>query len=123
MAYVQDAGVRPLGAERGCADRALLAAIAEIEAGLVDARLGGRLFKKRVGLQGGGKRGGARTIVAGNFRDRWVFLYGFAKNERESLDQKEERDLKRLGGALLDLDPIALRRALESGNLLEVTDG
>ena len=109
--------------KEGVADRALLAAVAEMESGLVDARLGGGLFKKRVGLPGGGKRGGARTIVAGNFRDRWIFLYGFAKNERENIDQKEERDLKRVAALLLGLDRAALGRLLEAGELLEVKDG
>jgi hypothetical protein len=109
--------------KEGVTDRALLAAVAEMESGLVDARLGGGLFKKRIGLPGGGKRGGARTIVAGNFRDRWIFLYGFAKNERGNIDQKEERDLKRIGGALLELDWTALRQLLEAGKLLEVMDG
>ncbi len=109
--------------KEGVTDRVLLAAVAEMESGLVDARLGGGLFKKRVGLPGGGKRGGARTIVAGNFRDRWIFLYGFAKNERDNIDQKEERDLKRIGGALLELDWTALKQLLESGKLLEVMDG
>jgi len=109
--------------KEGVTDRALLAAVAEMESGLVDARLGGGLFKKRVGLAGVGKRGGARTIVAGNFRDRWIFLYGFTKNERENIDQKEERDLKRIGGALLELDWTALKQMIEAGKLLEVTDG
>ena len=45
--------------KEGMADRVLLAAVAEMESGLVDARLGGGLFKKRVGLPGSGKRGGA----------------------------------------------------------------
>jgi hypothetical protein len=109
--------------KEGIADRVLLAAVAEMESGLFDARLGGGLFKKRVGLPGSGKRGGARTIVAGNFRDRWIFLYGFAKNERDNIDQKEERDLKRIGGALLKLDWAALEQMIESGKLLEVKDG
>ena len=109
--------------KEGVTDRVLLGAIVEMESGLVDARLGGGLFKKRVGLPGSGKRGGARTIVAGNFRDRWIFLYGFAKNERDNIDQKEERDLKRIGGALLELDWTALKQMLEAGKLLEVMDG
>ena len=104
-------------------DRGLLEAVAEMKSGLIDARLGGGLFKKRVGLPGGGKRGGARTIVAGNFRDRWIFLYGFAKNERENIDEKEERYLKRIAEVLLGLDRAALGGVLEAGELLEVIDG
>ena len=109
--------------KEGVTDRALLVAVAEMESGLVDARLGGGLLKKRVALPGGGKRGGARTIVAGNSRDRWIFLYGFAKNELGNIDQMEERDLKRIAGAILELDWTALGQMLESGKLLEVKDG
>jgi len=109
--------------KEGVTDQALLKAVGEMESGLIDARLGGGLFKKRVALPGGGKRGGARTIVAGNFRDRWIFLYGFAKNERDNIDQKEERDLKRIAGALLESDRKALGQLLEAGTLLEVKDG
>jgi hypothetical protein len=109
--------------KEGVTDRALLVAVAEMESGLIDARLGGGLFKKRVARPGGGKSGGARTIVAGNFRDRWIFLYGFAKNERDNIDQKEERDLKRIAGVMLALDRTALGQLLDSGILLEVKDG
>ena len=109
--------------KEGVTDRVLLIAVTEMESGLVDARLGGGLFKKRVALPGGGKSGGARTIVAGNFRDRWIFLYGFAKNERENIDRKEARDLKRIAGVMLALDRTALGQLLESGKLLEVRDG
>ena len=45
-------------------DRMLHDAANEIERGLVDARLGGFLLKKRVARPGGGKRGGYRTILA-----------------------------------------------------------
>ena len=42
-------------------DRALCLAVAEMAKGLFDADLGGGVVKKRVGLAGRGKRGGART--------------------------------------------------------------
>lgn len=40
-------------------DSALCAAVMEMIQGLVDADLGGGVLKKRVGLAGRGKRGGA----------------------------------------------------------------
>ena len=40
---------------------ALIQAVTEMEAGLIDARLGAGLYKKRIGLPGRGKRGGARV--------------------------------------------------------------
>lgn len=48
----------------GLPDRTLCAAVAEIAAGLVDADLGGNVYKKRVPVPGRGKSGGARVLVA-----------------------------------------------------------
>ena len=39
-------------------DQDLLFAVAEMEAGLIDADLGGNVFKKRIALPGMGKRAG-----------------------------------------------------------------
>jgi len=58
-------------------------------AGLVDADLGGGLLKKRIGLPGRGRRGGARLIVATRRSDRWFFLAGYSKAEREDLEPEE----------------------------------
>ena len=56
---------------------ALLKAIAEMERGLVDADLGGNVYKKRVALPGRGKSGSTRTLIATIREDRWIFMYGF----------------------------------------------
>ena len=77
-------------------DKSLLKAIEEITGGLVDANLGGGLFKKRVALEGRGKRGGARAILAFKVGERAVFIYGFAKNKKLSLTTKETKALKQL---------------------------
>ena len=68
---------------------ALLKAIAEMERGLVDADLGGNVYKKRVALPGRGKSGSTRTLIATNREDRWIFMYGFEKNDRENITQAE----------------------------------
>jgi len=60
--------------------------------GLLDADLGGGVFKKRIARPGRGKRGGYRTILAADLRNRWVFLFGFAKSKRDNLDDAELRD-------------------------------
>ncbi len=59
---------------------ALSNAVSEMDAGLIDADLGGGVVKKRVSLPGRGKRGGARTLVATNKGNRWFFVFGFEKN-------------------------------------------
>ena len=70
-------------------NRALCHAVAEMAQGLVDADLGGGVVRKRVGLAGRGKRGGARTLVATNKGDRWFFVFGFEKNERANIADDE----------------------------------
>lgn len=82
-------------------DEALTVAVAEMSSGLVDADLGSHLVKKRVALPGKGKRSGARTIVATRMADRWIYLYGFAKNERANIDKVELKALQEVATELL----------------------
>ena len=51
--------------KEGLDDGALLAAVDEMERGLIDAELGGHVVKKRVALAGRGKSCLASTILAG----------------------------------------------------------
>lgn len=101
-------------------DTALIDAIQEMEQGLVDADLGGHLFKKRVALHGQGKRGGARTIVASKIQGRWFFLYGFLKNERDNISNIELKALQGLAKQLLDLSDAQLKKALLTNDITEV---
>jgi hypothetical protein len=104
----------------GLADPDLFQSVIEMEAGLIDADLGGQLVKKRIALPGRGKRGGARTIVATNRGDRWYFFFGFGKNERANIDKHELRALQELASDLLGQDDKALAAALEADELVEV---
>lgn len=70
-------------------DARLAEAVQEIERGLHDGDLGGHLIKKRMARSGEGKRGGYRTIVVYHKSKRAVFLYGFAKNEKDTLSPVE----------------------------------
>jgi hypothetical protein len=87
----------------GLGDGQLLAAVREIEAGLVDARLGGFLLKKRSGVAGRGKSGGLRTILAHRQADRLVFLYVFGKNDRDNITEREQQALSELGDEYMRL--------------------
>jgi len=106
----------------GLPDRTLCAAVAEIRAGLADAELGGNVYKKRVPMPGRGKRGGARVLIATRLGERWFFLYGFAKNERDTVDDRELAALQMVAGALLEMDVESLGRALQAGELTEICD-
>lgn len=101
-------------------DDTLRDAVAEVERGLIDADLGGRIVKKRIGLPGRGKRGGIRTLIATNYMDRWIFVFGFAKNERDNIDAKELRALQTTAEALLALNDGQIASAIEDGALLEI---
>jgi hypothetical protein len=101
-------------------DRALCNAVAEIKQGLVDASLGGNIFKKRVAITGRGKRGGARTLIATRMQNRWFFVFGFHKNERENISSIELKYLQQLAHDLLSLNDQQLKIALNSGELLEI---
>ncbi|WP_246663180.1 type II toxin-antitoxin system RelE/ParE family toxin [Rhizobium sp. WL3] len=68
----------------------------EIEDGLVDARLGGFLLKKRVAAPGRGKSGSYRTIVGHRQADRLIFVHGFAKNEADHVKKSEKTALRKL---------------------------
>lgn len=109
--------------KEGLKDAILRNAVDEMQAGLVDANLGGGLVKKRVARTGSGKSGGHRTLLATNLRDRWVFLYGYSKNERDNVDDDELRALKRIAQAYLGMEEELLDRLRDAGDLMEVDNG
>jgi hypothetical protein len=104
----------------GVSKRALCEAVVEMEQGLIDADLGGGVVKKRVALPGRGKSGSTRTLVATNKRDRWFFLYGFEKNERDNVSARELEALQRLAADLLRLATTGLDAQVEAGALKEI---
>ena len=88
--------------------------------GLIDADLGGFLYKKRVARSGGGKSGGYRTLLSARMGDRYVFLHGFPKSDKANITQEERKALQFAGKAFLELTREGLSKALESGFLAEV---
>ena len=91
-----------------------------MEKGLIDAKLGGQVVKKRVALPGRGKRGSTRTLVAFRQGNKAFFVYGFAKNERANVSDKELRALKMLAKELMSYTAVALTKAMKAGELIEI---
>lgn len=102
-------------------DSALLVAVEEIRQGLVDADLGGSVVKKRIGTRGRGKSGSVRTLLAFQLDDKAFFIYGFSKNERSNVSQKELKVLKLLATELLGYTNAALEKAMKAGELIKVS--
>jgi hypothetical protein len=60
-------------------------------------------------------------VIAYRAGTRAVFLYAFAKNERENIDADELATFREIGAAWLGADTRFLAQALEDGRLQEVT--
>jgi hypothetical protein len=101
-------------------DSALLNSVEEMVKGLIDADLGGGVVKKRIGLAGRGKRGGARTLVATNKGSRWFFVFGFEKNKRANIADDELEALRDIAEQLLVRTGRQLDEAVEAGALQEI---
>lgn len=106
--------------DAGLGDDDLQAAAREIENGLVDARLGGFLIKKRVAAGNRGRRGGYMVGFAYRQGDRLLFLHGFAKSERDNITPLEKKALQMQAAHYMTLSEDELSRQVEKGLLFEV---
>ena len=97
-------------------------AVDEMERGLIDADLGGGVFKKRIALPNRGKSGSVRTLIATNKNDRWFFVLGFEKNQRDNINSKELSFLKDFAADLLTITDEQLVNSIKSKNLLEISN-
>jgi hypothetical protein len=102
-------------------DRSLCDAVARAERGLVDADLGSGIIKQRVPRTGQGRSGGYRVLLVYRSGNMAVFLYGFAKNERENIADDDLKTLREIGAAWLKAKDKTLEQAIEKGILKEMT--
>jgi hypothetical protein len=103
-------------------DDSLVEAIETAKRGLIDADLGDGLIKQRVARPGQGKRSGFRMLIG--FRsDRAIFLFGFAKNERDNIDDKQLTTLREIVASWFAADDKKIAQALKDGLLIEVDHG
>ena len=79
-----------------------------------------QVVKKRVALPGRGKRGSTRTLVAFRQGNKAFFIYGFAKNERANISDKELRALRMLSKELMSYTAAELTKATKAGELIEI---
>ena len=98
----------------------LCEAVARAEKGSIDADLGGSLIKQRVARARGGRSGGYRTLIAYQTPQRSVFLYGFAKSERDNINPRKLAELKILAKRLVSLTDIEIAGLLDANELREI---
>jgi hypothetical protein len=101
-------------------DALLCEAIARAERGVVDADLGGHVIKQRVARPGQGRSGGYRTLIAYRSKTRAVFLFGFAKNEQDNIDDDELKELRKAAGEMLSWSGDAVAALVAGGKWMEI---
>jgi hypothetical protein len=101
-------------------DAMLLRAAQEIEAGRVDADLGGGIVKQRVARAGQGKSGGFRTILAVRRKERIIFLDGFEKKDQANISQSDLELYRELAPLFLDADSRRIEEWADAGELILV---
>jgi len=101
-------------------DAMLARSVADAEAGLIDADLGGGLIKQRVARAGGGKSGGYRTLIFFRSDDRAIFAFGFAKSDQANISAADLKLLKEAAGEALAWSDEDLDRLVEAGALREI---
>ncbi len=102
------------------ADSTWLSAVERAESGLVDADLGGGVIKQRIARPGQGRSGGYRTFIAFRNGMRAIFVYGFAKNERDNIDDKDLATLKKAAELWLAANDADIAFEVSLGNLQEI---
>ncbi len=105
---------------QGLTNTTLRSAAQEMTDGLIDAKLGGNVYKKRVAVPGRGKRGSTRTLVAFRSGDRAIFMYGFVKDQRANIKENELKGLKKLAKEFLAYSDGQLTKAVQAKELIEV---
>jgi hypothetical protein len=106
--------------KEGIKDAVLAAAVSEMEKGLVDAKLGGGVFKKRIAASSRGKRGGARTLVAFQSGKHTFFMFGFLKKDTDNIDQVELKSLRAYAERLFALRADELNKLILDEEIFEV---
>lgn len=113
-------GVERFARRQRIADASLGEAIERAERGIIDADLGGGLIKQRVARPGQGRSGGFRMVVAYRAAGRAVFLYAFAKSDRDNIDDDELEALRTIGANWLAASAELVGQAIEDGELKEI---
>lgn len=101
-------------------DEVLQRAVSQAEQGLIDADLGSGVIKQRVARKGQGKSGGYRTIILLRRGDKAFFMYGFAKSDRDNLEDDELIAFRKAAKEYLFLSDEQIAQLLETKALIEV---
>ncbi len=86
----------------------------------MDADLGGGVIKQRIARPGQGRSGGYRVLMAYRRDARAVFFYGFAKSERDNVDDDELETARDVARGWLEANTSKIARAIAEGLIQEI---
>ena len=98
----------------------LKSAALEIMEGKVEGNLGHHLFKKRIGINGHGKRGAVRAIVFYQIDNKLIYAHGFMKKDKAALTDIEFNAFKLLANIFLDMTEAQYVVSLKNGDFEEI---
>lgn len=101
-------------------DECLITAVKRAEKGLIDADLGGYVIKQRIARRGQGSSGGYRAIIIMQQKDRYFFIFGYAKSEKENISAIELREFKKLAALMISISESNVKELLKNRSLVEV---
>jgi hypothetical protein len=101
-------------------DAVLKDAIARAERGIIDAELGGGVIKQRIARPGQGRSGGYRSIIIFQKGERALFVYGFAKSDREDIEPVELVGFKKLAKEWFTFSDQKIAAMIKNQELTEI---
>lgn len=92
----------------------------DLEKGAIDVDYGNGVVKQRLARPNQGKSSGYRCIILFRLKEKAFFVYGFPKNERDNINQEEERVFKELSEQMFYFSDEDIVRLLQTDALVEV---
>ncbi len=82
--------------------------------------LGSGLYKVRIKRKYQGKSGGYRTILIFKKDELILYVYGFAKNEKDNLDKDELKLFKKLSKDIMRMSKEEILNQIKSGSFINL---
>lgn len=98
----------------------LIKMVQEIESGQIDTEYGGCVIKQRLARKNQGKSGGYRCVILYRTQDKLFMVYGFAKKDRDNIDDSEVIAFKDLAEQMLIITDESIDKLIRSKALIEV---
>ena len=101
-------------------DNELRDIVNHLEANQADADLGSGVYKQRVARNGKGKSAGYRVILFFRSGERTFFVYGFAKSDRDNINQGELKAYREMAKENFALSNEQIEDWIKDGTLYEI---